>query len=339
MTKPVPDSEFHRVICSLNDQYNLGILKPVHSPGRGRKHPRSHDEACDIYERLEVIHKQGHTLPELLGRFHRKAQDVSQAWVPKPRADPDVLPELSAPHSAQSAKERAALRRCLLDELDATPPRPTKRLSDDRFDPTPHRPAVRVKVTSSIGKEIDALPVRSTTTAATKRLFNDQRNSLSDLCGHHDANSFTYSSVNTSRATLNSSLFSSQGRENTPATSQGTEYTNSRTGKRTSSVLSQFLSDEDVPSGTGLSESPPPVRDEEVSDGNRTIRAASLDFVAGPASTEDRGVIPRSWSQSTGGYSSDFTFEDHKNLGRVLQEQSLRKTWRKFALLVFLTCD
>jgi hypothetical protein len=336
MTHPVLDSEFHRIICSLNDEYHLGILQPPQEPTssavRGKK-PRHHDEAYQMYDGLRVIYNQ-HRDAELLGRFRRKAEDISRAWVAKPRADPDLLPELSAPHGLQADEERAALRRCLLELLGIVPSRPIKRLSDDRFDQTP-RPAGRRKVISVDKNAIDDLPVRSTPISTSREGgFHERSN----------ANSFIQSSANTSRVSLTQSVFSSEGVNSTPATTQGTEYASSRNGKRTPSFSSQFLDDGDAAIGAdlSLSESPPRAWDDVASDDNRTIRGESPHFAAAPLAVVDQAV-PRSWSQSSAGSSNVITYEAFQDLGidrpfssdeSLLRDKSMDKSlhtaWREF---------
>lgn len=342
MTHPVLDSEFHRIICSLNDEYHLGILQPPQAPTssvvRGKK-PRHHDEAYQIYEGLRVIYNQRRDA-ELLGRFRRKAEDISRAWVAKPRADPDLLPELSAPHGLQTDEERAALRRCLLELLGIVPSRPVKRLSDDRFDQTP-RPKGRRKVISVDKNAIDDLPVRSTPTSTLReRGLHDRSN----------ANSFIQSSASTSRVSLESRIFSTQGVNSTPATTQGTEYTSSRNGKRTSSFSSQFLDDDAAATGAdlSLSESPPGAWDDAASDENRTIRGGSPHSAPAPLPIVDR-VVPRSWSQSSAGSSNVITNEAFQDLGidrplssdePLLRDKSMDKSlhtaWREFTERMYL---
>lgn len=308
MAHPVLDSEFHRIICSLNDEYHLGILQPPPEPTssavQGKK-LRHHDESYQMYDGLRVIYNQRRDA-ELLGRFRRKAEDISRTWVAKPGADPDLLPELSAPHGLQTDEERAALRRCLLELLGIVPFRPVKRLSDDRFDQTP-RLAGRRKVISADKNAIDDLPVRSTPISTSRERGSNERS---------NANSFIQSSTNTSRVSLAHSIFSTQGVHSTPATTQGTEYTSSRNGKRTSSFSSQFSDDGDAATGTdlSLSESPPRVWDDAASDDNRTIRGEPPHFAAAPLPVVDRAV-PRSWSQSSAGSSNVITFEAFQDLG------------------------
>src|SRR5690606_6509848 len=108
--------EFVKIIRSLNEEYGLDLrgADPTLSPSKNRIQLSAEDlrESRELYDRLRMLHFAGR-LPDQLGHFKSKAQ--SRDWVDKPHADPDTLPDISAPLGARSGRERAELRRCLRD--------------------------------------------------------------------------------------------------------------------------------------------------------------------------------------------------------------------------------
>jgi hypothetical protein len=216
------DREFRRTISSLNEDYGLGIVNYPHHTSTVAS---DHAETRAIYERLYDLHYPGHekTLSKLLGQFALKAQEVSQQWVSKPRADPDHLPEISrpAPLGARSDTERAALLRCLHQLLVTMPATPTKRhLSGNES------PASKIRVTRAGLDDIDAIPVQSNS-ATSPSDFHESTPppSQTPMPRRTNNTSFMNSSANTSKMSLMSSVFSGPGTQETTASSQSTRYT------------------------------------------------------------------------------------------------------------------
>lgn len=328
MAVPRPDNEFHRLICSLNDEYGLGILQPSKIAVRSSK-TRHNEESCDIYLRLKLVYERGH-IPELLGRFRQEAQQVSRAWISNPRADPDLLPELSAPHGARSEMDRAALRRCLDDLLNGHLSRPAKRLPYESIDQPSPRPTSRPKVTGHDRDYVDSVPARPQVQA---RGHSDPcRASSGDFPPRLNANSFAEISANTSRTSLITSVFSSQEHGHTPQTSQETADAKSFSGRPAASP-SQYQGDGNASSEVIIS-----ATDQHMSDDNRSIRDASSDHSVTTAIPEIR-TIRRRWSGSTSAYSEGLTSEDFNSLLAKMPQmppmpqtgaESVCTLWREF---------
>lgn len=363
-TRSKPDKEFHRTISSLNEDYGLGIASSAHqasSVASGQAQTR------DIYERLYALHSTGHakTLSRLLGRFALEAQEVSRQWVSRPQSELDLLPEISrpAPLGAQSDTERAALLRCLRDLLDTMPPRPTKRHSSDSGGPTS-----KIRVTRSDFDDIDAIPVLSTPSKSHSKCQEDfsprPRAQLPRRANNNT--SFTYSSANTSKISLISSVLSGPGSQETAASSQSTRYTptKSRPGPPSRCL------DDDFPEidfrDKGLGENNPSCREQTLKTlgampvaKHKAIGPMHFDSEAAEAETSDvnqledlnrdtspvREAFPANelrWSQSTFGGSADhFSYEDWDILSPEPPRdseyndtegdmtESLRKIWRE----------
>lgn len=117
------DDEINTLIQNLSASWNLQL--PVRdaswSPSRSTVNPGEND----IYQRVKYLYwKDKQALDRAVAEFERRARTN---WVPKPRADPDVLPSRSIRPSTRhdtflkkqciSDKEAAELRNVLVDVL------------------------------------------------------------------------------------------------------------------------------------------------------------------------------------------------------------------------------
>lgn len=246
MTRSSADGDFDRFIFSLNRDYGLRLVKPSKDASSPYIRFTRNQEACDIYNRLHAIHANGHErdLERVRTRFASEAEEISRQWILKQDIDAGVLPKISAPLGARSDEERTALHRCLSGLLDVLSRKPTKRLSNDNTS----GPASKISRVSNVqtqhhdhilNRDIDDIPVRSKGSewgeSHPRALGNghnlDQSQSRSDQAN----TSFTYASANTSKASLSFSVFSNHEAEDTPASSQFTQYTNRKSGLVTSS--------------------------------------------------------------------------------------------------------
>jgi hypothetical protein len=203
-SKPGQD-EFVKIIRSLNEEYGLDLRGPdvTLSPSKNRIQLSTEDlrESRELYDRLRVLHFAGR-LPRRLGHFKSKAQ--SRDWVDKRHADPDTLPDISAPLGARSGRERAELRRCLRDVLDESR-QASKRLSDEDHDGPSRRTRSRLSGDGSDYNPIDSLPFRPQQLQTRPERIIHER--LSTVQQAHNP-SFIHASVTSSRVSYPSTVFS-----------------------------------------------------------------------------------------------------------------------------------
>ena len=212
------EDEFRKIVRSLNADYGLDLRGPnVHvSPSKRRLEKQTEEETLvyELYQRLR-IHHFGGRLAHRLGKFKQEAPRISRAWVDKPLADSDTLPQVSAPLGARSPGERVALQCCLRDIL-AGSGRPDKRASDDGHGLSSRRTKFRFQRTDVDGA-IDSIPIRSWRRDAT----SSSREGLpSDI-----DQSFIYSSANTSKTSLASTIFSNKPLDSAQETPDSTQNT------------------------------------------------------------------------------------------------------------------
>lgn len=147
-----------------------------------------------------MLHFAGR-LPDQLGHFKSKAQ--SRDWVDKPYADPDTLPDISAPLGARSGRERVELRRCLRDVLEGSR-QASKRLSDEDHDGPSRRTRSRLSGDGSDHNPIDSLPFRSQQLQTRPERIIHERVATAQQVHNQ---SFITTSVTSSRVSYPSTVF------------------------------------------------------------------------------------------------------------------------------------
>ncbi|ROT39867.1 hypothetical protein SODALDRAFT_377778 [Sodiomyces alkalinus F11] len=238
--------EFHKLMSDLNQHYNLRlqVLDLTLSP---RKRKERITRAGDEEQRVDLIYKHLH----FLYFQHRHVLDSALAhrWVLKPRADRDTLPTSTAPCPPQavSRADSYELQKTLLHLLSgarasvlAKPlpaesppnpsrhgrPKPAKRTSDDfPLNPLPKR----AKPPDEDHHEPDILDGPVQTKAISHLSLARHRLSPTPM---RRTVSISRSSVNTSRATFVSDVFSQRENEGPISDSQTTVEAGSQELKR-----------------------------------------------------------------------------------------------------------
>lgn len=117
------------LVNKFNTKYSLGIQVPdlSLSPHNRRQIIKNEEEerAEQIHARLRKLQYNGFgTLNTVESEFEVAARNVASRWVPKPRAEPDTLPQSDAPPRARTDAERQQLQLLLLNllkEADTAP--------------------------------------------------------------------------------------------------------------------------------------------------------------------------------------------------------------------------
>jgi len=241
------------IIATLNHDYNVAIQLPDKSltPSHRRERAKfdlEYDRCDKIYRGIHFLYFQSEEeLQRVLHVFHFESKAASQKWVRKPRAGLDVLPSSSDAYRASTPGERLELQTILLDTIDLIktslqpllpsststvvngqhgslmgPPQPlaAKRPSCDGLDASTKRArgdrGQAHDEPQQLFAAIDHVPVRHKVT--TPRLGAATSTERPAPTQKSLDRSFYNTSVNTSKVSMVSSVFSEQAVNDPPAT-------------------------------------------------------------------------------------------------------------------------
>lgn len=252
------------IIVALNDDYNVDIplpdssLTPSYRLERA-KYDTEYGRRDRIYKGIHFLyHKREGELERTLRAFHYESKAASQNWLPKPSADPDVLPCSSGTSRADTPGEILELQTILLDTIERMmlslkpslsgrqttagvsevqtdsfvgPPRPSrpKRSSHEGLDGSTkrvrsHQAETNSDETQELFAAIDKVPVRHKATARGSSDLETSTAAPNVRLGQKSFNGTSLNtSLNTSKVSMVTSVFSVQDPNGVSATQSTVE--------------------------------------------------------------------------------------------------------------------
>jgi hypothetical protein len=118
---PESKTRIDSIFRAFSDQYNLGLTIPPVIPGSPHKQRDRANPEWEIYWRFFVHYNQDNH-STILNLFRDRAIALCQRWVGKPRANWDVVPQVTGLPKAATPMERHHLKQLLINVLDENAP-------------------------------------------------------------------------------------------------------------------------------------------------------------------------------------------------------------------------